>query len=172
MVRHRLILTRHAKSSWATPGLRDHDRPLNKRGTRSCHLIGTMLRDSGFLPEVALVSTARRCVETFEGLVQATGTRVPCRLEPGLYHGSGPGMLDILRRAREPVVLMIGHNPGIAHFASWLLSNPADADRHEQFRRYPTAATSVIDFDVESWNAVREATGRLIDFRIPRELES
>ena len=30
----RLILMRHAKSSWAEPGQRDLDRPLNKRGRR------------------------------------------------------------------------------------------------------------------------------------------
>ena len=27
----RLILTRHAKSSWDDPALEDHDRPLNAR---------------------------------------------------------------------------------------------------------------------------------------------
>ena len=31
----RLILMRHAKSSWADPGQRDLDRPLNKRGRRA-----------------------------------------------------------------------------------------------------------------------------------------
>ena len=30
--RKRLVLIRHAKSSWKNPQLRDFDRPLNKRG--------------------------------------------------------------------------------------------------------------------------------------------
>lgn len=30
----RLILIRHAKSSWDHPGLRDFERPLNERGLR------------------------------------------------------------------------------------------------------------------------------------------
>jgi len=28
----RLLLLRHAKSSWAEPGASDHTRPLNRRG--------------------------------------------------------------------------------------------------------------------------------------------
>ena len=30
----KLIVMRHAKSSWNNPELADHDRPLNKRGKR------------------------------------------------------------------------------------------------------------------------------------------
>ena len=29
-----LLVLRHAKSSWADPGMGDHDRPLNARGKR------------------------------------------------------------------------------------------------------------------------------------------
>ncbi|MEC7253413.1 MAG: histidine phosphatase family protein, partial [Candidatus Thermoplasmatota archaeon] len=31
-MRTRLIIMRHAKSSWSDASLDDHDRPLNKRG--------------------------------------------------------------------------------------------------------------------------------------------
>ena len=36
-VQHRLVIVRHAKSSWADPDLADHDRPLNARGRRAAN---------------------------------------------------------------------------------------------------------------------------------------
>ena len=47
----RLILTRHAKSSWDDPGMDDHDRPLNSRGLRDAPAMGQWLRDKGHLPD-------------------------------------------------------------------------------------------------------------------------
>ena len=44
---HRLLLLRHAKSSWADPAIRDHDRPLNDRGRRGRTVIGDHLRAGG-----------------------------------------------------------------------------------------------------------------------------
>jgi phosphohistidine phosphatase len=35
----RLLLLRHAKSSWDEPALADHDRPLAPRGRRASKLI-------------------------------------------------------------------------------------------------------------------------------------
>ena len=46
----RLILTRHAKSSWDDPTLADHDRPLNARGIRAAGLIGGWLASRGDVP--------------------------------------------------------------------------------------------------------------------------
>jgi phosphohistidine phosphatase len=40
----RLLLLRHAKSSWDDPALADHDRPLATRGRKAAQLIGTYLR--------------------------------------------------------------------------------------------------------------------------------
>ena len=55
-----LILVRHAKSSWDTPALSDHDRPLNKRGRASARAIGDWLRKENLLPDQILTSTAQR----------------------------------------------------------------------------------------------------------------
>jgi phosphohistidine phosphatase len=40
----RLLLLRHAKSSWDDPALADHDRPLAARGRKAAQLIGAYLR--------------------------------------------------------------------------------------------------------------------------------
>ena len=44
-MRTRLIVMRHAKSSWSDASLDDHDRPLNKRGRRDAPRIAQELHD-------------------------------------------------------------------------------------------------------------------------------
>ena len=164
----RLILMRHAKSSWADPGQRDLDRPLKKRGRKAAELIGGWLRQHRYRPDAALVSSARRAQETWAGVVAAAGA-APTAYRPELYHASAETMLGVLREPHEAAcLLMLGHQPGIGTFAARLLAEaPEDAD----FAKYPTAAVAVIDFEGDAWEAVDWGTGRLVDFVVPRSLE-
>ena len=158
----RLILTRHAKSDWDDPTLPDHDRPLNDRGRRSARALGDWLARRGYDPEEVLCSSARRTVETWERVSEAVfETRPDLRLEPQLYHASPDVMLRVLQSATAPTVMMIGHNPGIAEFAAML---PARPPLSPEFRRYPTAATLVADFQAARWAEVRSGQGSVLDF--------
>lgn len=158
----RLILTRHAKSAWDDPGLDDHDRPLNDRGRRSARALGDWMASRGYEPEEVLCSTARRTQETWEKVAGAPlEVRPIVRMERGLYHASAEKMLKLLQSATQPTVMMLGHNPGIADFAAML---PARAPMDPDFRRYPTCATLVVDFQVDDWADVRPGDGSVMDF--------
>ncbi|MBR9764941.1 MAG: histidine phosphatase family protein [Rhodobacteraceae bacterium] len=159
----RLILMRHAKSSWANPGQPDHARPLNGRGRDSAVALGDWLRGRGYLPEQALVSSARRTRDTFAGLALP----VTPVLDDGLYHAGSLRMLATLRAARGQTVLMIGHNPGIAEFAEVIVQAPPG---HGRFADYPTGATLVADFPISAWDQIRPGMASAVDFIIPREL--
>lgn len=162
-----LILTRHAKSSWEDPTLDDFDRPLNMRGRRSAAALGAWLASRGYRPDAALVSPARRTAETFERMRGPLGEVEP-RPEPRLYEADAGTILDLLReQAEAPVLLLVGHNPGIGDTAERLA---AGAPRHDQFHRYPTGATTVMRFPGTGWSSVAEGTGDVIDFVVPREL--
>lgn len=159
----RLILMRHAKSSWNHPGVMDHDRPLNKRGRRSAEVMGRWLRENDLTPDEIISSTAKRTRETCEGLgfdIAATFTR-------RLYHAGPDEMLDILRAATGETVLIVAHNPGIAWFADTMARAPPD---HPRFADYPTCATTVMTFAIDQWRAIREGTGQNTQFAIPRDL--
>lgn len=163
----RLILTRHAKSDWDNPLDTDHQRPLNARGRKAAPRIGQWLREQGHVPQAALVSDAIRTRETWARLSSAFGADVPVAFVPALYHASSDVMLAELHKARADTVMMIGHNPGIAGFATALVRNrPA----HPEFVRYPTCATLVVDFDAADWAAIRPGTGEFRDFIVPRDL--
>src|SRR5690606_1322492 len=62
----RLVLMRHAKSSWSDPTLEDHARPLNKRGKRDAPWAAERLVSLGFAPDVVLSSDSRRTRQTWK----------------------------------------------------------------------------------------------------------
>lgn len=158
----RLILTRHAKSDWDDPSLPDRDRPLNGRGRRSARALGDWLASRGYEPEEVLCSSAVRTRQTWDHVAQAVfETRPTVRLEDALYHADPQMMLDVLHSATAPTVMMIGHNPGIAEFAARL---PARPPLSPEFRRYPTVATLVLDFQTDDWSQVRPGDGSVLDF--------
>lgn len=162
----RLILTRHAKSSWDEPGLADRDRPLNARGRWAASELGAWLASRDYLPDEVLSSDSARTRETWEGVSrELTGTPVPHWL-PRLYHAEAEAMLAALRQAAGRTVMMIGHNPGIGEFAALLPARvPADPD----FARYPTAATLVVDFEVADWRDIAPGRGSVMDFFTPSD---
>ncbi|MDA7965673.1 histidine phosphatase family protein [Ruegeria sp.] len=159
-----LILTRHAKSSWDSPALGDHDRPLNKRGRRSAPAIGAWLHQNGWQPDEVLSSSAARTRETWDRMGLQADT---VSFHRSLYHADPEDMLLALSGATGQAVLMLGHNPGIATFASRIVQNPPD---HARFHDYPTCATTVIRFDIDDWADIRWHSGTVQGFVVPREL--
>lgn len=164
----RLILIRHAKSSWDDPLQDDHDRVLNKRGQRAAVAVGKWLVERGHAPAEVVSSTARRALETWERMAPAFPEGTLMRREPALYHASSDRMLAALHDCAASPVMMLAHNPGIAEFAARLLARPPS---HPRFAAYPTCAALVADFDAKDWAEVRFGTGRLVDFVVPRDLE-
>lgn len=163
----RLILTRHAKSSWDDPAMADHDRPLNERGKGAAADLGQWLASRGYVPGEALVSDALRTWETWSGIEAVLKSGAILKLKPALYHAGPDVMLAVLRHAESDVVVMVGHNPGIAEFAHRLVARaPANAE----FSRYPTGATLVVDFNVDTWEQAGFGAGVVDDFVVPREI--
>ncbi len=160
-----LILMRHAKSSWDSPTLSDHDRPLNNRGRASAQALGDWLRSKSYAPDQALVSSAHRTQETYTRLnltSDVTHTK-------DLYHAGSDVMLSVLKTATGSCVLVLGHNPGIAEFAERIVKiRPS----HPRFMDYPTGATLVVTFGAPNWSAVTWNSGTPIDFVVPRTLIS
>ena len=154
---------RHAKSSWSSPALNDHARPLNKRGRASATALGGWLRRAGYIPDTILSSSAERTRETAARLK----FDVPATFTNALYHAGPRRMLAALAGAEAQTVLMLGHNPGIAEFADLLVAAHPD---HPRFLDYPTGATLVAEFPVSDWYEIRFGIGKAIDFMVPRDL--
>ena len=161
----RLILMRHAKSSWDDPTWSDKERPLNQRGRRAAAALGKWLAEKGYLPDTVLCSTSQRTRETLDGLKLGV---VPVKYLDDLYHASTNVLLDTLReKAAGKSVLLITHNPGCANFADRILS---DRHVHDEFHDFPTGATLVADLPVDNWSEAEFHSCKAVDFVVPREL--
>ena len=161
-----LILTRHGKSDWSGEE-EDFDRMLAPRGIKAAGALGAWLVEEGHLPDTALVSPAVRTIQTFEGIAAGLPSRPEVTYHQPLYHAAPATILDAIRKASGDCLLYVGHNPGIGIAAERLAMEAPD---HDQFDAYPTGATTVFRFDVESWAEVREGAGEVVDFVVPREL--
>ena len=157
---------RHAKSSWGNPGVADHDRPLNKRGTDSAFLLGEWLREKDLLPDEALVSSARRTQETFAGL----NLKIDSTVKRELYHSSSDLLMETLYEATGECVIVIAHNPGIGDLALRLARMMRQHPNHSRFADYPTGATLVLQWDADSWGSIDWSQGEILEFIVPREL--
>ncbi|WP_428490820.1 SixA phosphatase family protein [Rhodopila sp.] len=170
-----LLLLRHAKSSWNDASVPDRERPLNARGRRAVVVMRHAMRDLGLAPDVVLVSTARRTIETLEALEPWDDTPL---VEPmdSLYLADPVQLTAALHGVAETVrsVLLIGHNPGMHDLAMTLVGPRAMRGGGEHERAlaagFPTGALA--EFVVAgSWWDLREGGGRLVRFLTPQMLE-
>ncbi|MEM9249569.1 MAG: histidine phosphatase family protein [Pseudomonadota bacterium] len=158
-----LILLRHAKSSWANPEIDDFDRALNKRGKRAASDVGTWLRSKGWHPDTVLCSPARRTRETLERLQLDTS---PDFLD-GIYEATPGTLLAAVQGATGERLLMVGHNPGIGALAKILATQ---APQHARFDDYPTAAMTILAFELDAWAHIQPASGTIVSFLTPHDL--
>ena len=163
----RLILIRHAKSSWSDPFADDHARVLNKRGQASATAIGTWLADNDYAPQHILCSDAARTVETAERIMPQLAPTPSLQLSARLYHAAPDTMRELIQRQTATTIGVIGHNPGIGILAKAMVRAAPD---HHRFADCPTCATTVIDFQAVDWREVEPGTGECIAFTVPRDL--
>jgi phosphohistidine phosphatase len=173
-----LLLLRHAKSSWDDPAQSDHARPLNARGRIAAAALRTAMRELGLVPDVVLVSSARRTLQTLEALAPWDETPL---IEPmnGLYLASPAQILNTIRTVSETVrsLMVIGHNPGLHDLALTLVGAHAMSSNLRLMRKlaegFPAAALA--EFTIaSSWHDLAEGGGegggRLVRFLSPRDL--
>jgi phosphohistidine phosphatase len=160
----RLLLLRHAKSSWAEAGLADFERPLNERGLRDAPLVGLHLRAQKIRPDLVVSSPAERARQTTALVIEAA------RLEPSrtryderIYEADLSRLLEVISQLEDGAgeVLLVGHNPGMEELLERLAG---------EARRMTTAALASVALDIEKWGKVREGDGRLEWHVRPKEL--
>ena len=168
-----LLLFRHAKSRWDEPGVVDHQRDLAPRGIAAAPRMGLLLQSRSLTPDLALVSTAKRAMRTWE-LAAAELDRPPIvRLEERIYDAPPERLLSIVR-AQEPTVrrlLLVGHNPGFEMLTAQLSGPGSVTGSTRDGEKFPTAAIAWFQLDVERWDEVTPGRARLAGFFKPRDLD-
>ncbi|MDX8531450.1 histidine phosphatase family protein [Mesorhizobium sp. VK25A] len=165
-----LLILRHAKSSWDDPALADFDRPLAPRGLKTAPLMGRELARRGWLPDLALVSPALRTRDTWRLVTAELPQRVPAQFAEELYEAAPAAILARLRQVKARRVLVIGHNPGLQHFALRLAGAGSDEGVFKKIEaKFPTAALARFTLD-EDWVDLDFRGARLTHCVRPKDL--
>ena len=155
----RLILFRHGKAETAGPSGGDRERPLAERGWADSAVTARWLSETGFIPDLVLLSPAARTRETWD----AARPYFPrARAEPRekLYLAAPETISGVLDDAPADAgtVMVIGHNPGLQELGVQLTAD-GGAPRPQAGRMeggFPTAAAWVFRMH-EPGEAVLEA---------------
>lgn len=164
-MKRRLIVMRHAKSSWADPGQADHERPLNERGRGDAPRVAARLVELGWTPDGIWSSDAVRTRQTAELMVPGFDPAPAITFDRGLYLGD----LDSIRSSAVEwdtgwsCVLTLGHNPGWSDAASILSGAMVGMTT-------ANAALLERDADGEDWADALLSSWRLVALLRPKEL--
>jgi len=159
----RLIIMRHAKSSWKDASLSDHERPLNKRGKRDAPRVARELRTRGWAPALVLSSDSKRTGLTFKKMLPALEQSPEVRWLPEFYHGGAHDLMQAMAELPETrdAVLVLGHNPG------WENAVRALTGKNE---RMTTANAALLKADGKWMELAEVGAWRLVDVIRPKEL--
>lgn len=161
----RLAILRHAEAVPIAEG-GDTERTLTLAGRSMAERMGRYFSSSGLVPDLALVSPARRARETFEGLRRGGGQVVKVEFVPALYNASLQTLTAVAAAAPQHAkfLLIIGHNPGLAEFASGIAGKSDKADLAKMRERFSAPCLALIDFDAATWSEAVAGDGHLETF--------
>ncbi len=159
----RLILVRHAKSSWANPELGDFDRPLNNRGERDAPMMGQRLQKGGLVPQVIVTSPAKRAWTTAQFIAQEVGidTQEIVRY-PEIYEADVATLMAVISHFAGDWkdVMLVGHNPGLTELAEYLTG--------EAFGNLPTCAMCSLALPISDWAQIKERCAEVHHLDYPK----
>lgn len=167
----RFLIMRHAKSSWGDPDLRDHDRPLNKRGRAAATDMGTWIADQGLVPNAALLSSAKRVAETWQRASAQWPAKPAAIGDRDLYMAWPARIIEMLRTVDEDAqtVMLVNHQPTVSALAHDLARKPVEAACARAFDHFPTAAVAVFEHD-GAWAETDLHQMHFAHFQVPKEL--
>ncbi|NER14046.1 histidine phosphatase family protein [Leptobacterium flavescens] len=163
MLNRKLILVRHAKSSWNYDAA-DRDRPLAQRGINDAHLVSSYL--GGKLPSADAVfsSPANRALHTCTIFLR--NLNIPfskLTVTEDLYDFGGEGVVRFLKNADDShqTIMIFGHNHAFTSVANLFGSTYID--------NVTTSGVVVIEFNTDSWKNIDEGKTELTLF--PKQLK-
>lgn len=164
----RLIVMRHAKSSWKD-NLPDHERPLSGRGRRDGLAAGQLFTRLGLVPDQVYCSTSVRTRQTRERLAAGGAQVEPVRFSADLYHAGGEALVEFVQKILDSVhtALVIGHWPAVQDVVSALAPFEPNEHWRSLLEKFPTSALAIIDLP-GAWGQAGDRTGALQSFHIPR----
>lgn len=163
----KILIMRHAKSSWNNGSLKDFDRPLNERGMKDAPRMGKYLKEQGIIPDQLIGSPALRAKQTLLKLSDELGfDHEKIIWDEDLYFRSSLSYIHALNRMKEQssVVLIAGHYPMVSDVVSKLAGR-------ELTEHFSTATIACLEAEIDQWENLDEGMCKLKWMKKPKQLK-
>jgi phosphohistidine phosphatase len=160
----KLVLIRHAKSSWSAPDLDDFHRPLSQRGKIDGPAMAKRLATAGIRPALIVASPAVRAKKTARMMAEGTGyDKEAIRYEEGLYLGSLSFHCRVIATSFQQVdvLFLVGHNNTLTELAEHLAGRTLG--------NIPTCGIVALEYAGEEGFIERAGGGKLDFFWFPKD---
>ena len=163
----KLLLVRHAKSSWDSEAITDFDRPLNERGKTDAPVMAKRLKDKGIEIDAFISSPAKRAKKTAKLFVRELGKKEKNIIYiSSLYGATSKNFYDVIKDIDDKfkTIAIFSHNPGITEFANELTKNIID--------NMPTSSVYAVKIPVVKWIDFKDAIKEFWFFDYPKNSSS
>lgn len=159
----KLVIIRHAKSSWADIGMSDIERPLNDRGRSDAPEMGERLLAYGLMPDLIYTSAAKRTQQTTAAITKAMRFGGEVLILEKLYHAPATVIEDVIATTddRHDTIFIVAHNPGVTEFLHLHCKRSVTDDM-------PTCAIAAFELQADSWADLHAAQMELIRYDHPK----
>jgi len=160
----KLILIRHAKSSWKDISLTDFNRPLNQRGKSDGPLMASYLSNRYDNFDFLHSSSSIRTFETSKYFTkQIQFGRI--QYDDYLYHCSSSSLVEMIKNYSNDYqsAVIIAHNPGLTNLINNITNISLD--------NLPTTGIAEIEFNCNSWGNISNENSNLVDLKFPKQLK-
>ena len=151
----KLILFRHAKSSWSLD-VSDRDRPLTEKGIRKTKKISIASKNILFKTEAFYSSPANRAIHTASIIINKLNLSFSnLYIEENLYTFESSKLIKFIRDIPNSFsnVICVGHNPAFTNVTN-LLSD-------SNMEHLPTSSWAEITFSQNSWTDISKGVLKL-----------
>lgn len=167
----RLILMRHAKTEPWYQGGDDESRALLPRGKHDAGLVAAELKARGWVPDLVLISSARRTRETWLSMKDYFPGTERQVFEDLYLAGTSTLESMIKEHASTRALMLIGHNPGMHDLAAGLSSRAGSVHQKAAMTlasKMPTSAAAL--FETVTPGPFQPDAFRLQDYIIAKRL--
>ncbi len=159
-----IFLLRHALAMPPGSAAQDSARSLSAKGLEDAQILGRIMAQKKYIPDVVLCSPAIRTRQTREAL---GGIAPPEKtaLLPILYDGGTQSYFEALQGLPDSArtVLLIGHNPCVHECAAGLAGDGPEAMLQRLLSGYKPATLSVLALELKAWADLRPRAATLTD---------
>jgi phosphohistidine phosphatase len=159
----RVIIVRHAKSSWDDASVPDFERPLNERGKHDAPEMAKRLAEKKVEIDAFISSPAKRAKKTATLFAKEFGKhKDDVILIDELYHAGSEEFYKAIEKApaKAKTIAIFSHNPGITDFVNSLTDTRVDD--------MPTCAVFAVKASIGDWKEFRQSPREFWFFDYPK----